>query len=172
MVDDDDVTFHRPASHFGNEAALPLWTFLSGATLGAGIQLGPELAVFRQSTQFGAISAFRDLLPFGNLAIVLDLFQPAEDRLIGQVVEFLPAEIVIAALHVTDAQLSQVLLQEWNVLEEELLLKCLGSSGNNYAFAAAYDRQQISQCLACAGAGFHNQVSAFIEGALNRLRHL
>ena len=41
MVHDDDVALQHPAAHLGNEAAVPLRTFLSGAALRAGIQLVP-----------------------------------------------------------------------------------------------------------------------------------
>ena len=38
--------------------------------------------------------------------IVFDFFEAAEDGLVGQIVELFAAEIIVAALHVADAQLS------------------------------------------------------------------
>ena len=50
---------------------------------GAGIDLVPERTGFRKGCQFGAIAGLRDLLPGGDSAVVLDLFQSAEHRLVG-----------------------------------------------------------------------------------------
>src|SRR4051794_30785827 len=41
MVHDDDVAFARLAPHLGDEAALPLLAFLSGAGVGARVELAP-----------------------------------------------------------------------------------------------------------------------------------
>src|SRR5258708_26103100 len=131
VVYDDDVALHRAPVHLGDEAALPLLALLSGAAVGARIELLPELIGFRQLLELGAVAAFCNRLPLSNLAILLDLLQSVEHRLIREVLELLPAEIVVAPLHVADPQLAQVLLQEGNVFEEELLLKVLGAGGNN-----------------------------------------
>ncbi len=61
---------------------------------------------------------------------MLDLFQSAEHRLAGQIEKFLAAEIVVASLHVADAQLALCIteqrpLQRRDVLKEELLLQIL-----------------------------------------------
>src|SRR4029077_18553183 len=48
MVDDDDVTLHRLAVHFGDEAAVPGAAFLSQAGVGACVNLVPESAGFRK----------------------------------------------------------------------------------------------------------------------------
>ena len=44
VVDDDDVAFGRFPAHLGDEAALELLALAADAVVGAGIQLGPELA--------------------------------------------------------------------------------------------------------------------------------
>ena len=48
MVDDDDVTLHGPAMHFGDKAAVPGAAFLAETGFGSGVQLGPERAGLRQ----------------------------------------------------------------------------------------------------------------------------
>ncbi len=101
-----------------------------------------------------------------------DLFQPVQHWLVGEVVEFLAAKIIAAALHVADAQLAQMLLEERNVLEEELLLQRLGAGRDDDALARANHRQQIRQRLAGAGAGFDDQVAALFERLLHGFGHL
>ena len=100
-----------------------------------------------------------------------------EHGLIGQVVELLPAQIVVAALHVADLQLAfavgkQRLLEEGHVFEEELLLQILCAGRNDDALAGANDGHQVGQRLARAGAGFDDQVTLFFERLFDRLRHL
>src|SRR5206468_322616 len=105
--------------------AVPLLAFLSGAALRARVELLPKLRVFGKPLQLGAIAAFGCFFPFGDLPVLLNFLQPAQDRLIGEVIKFLPAEIVVAAFHVANAQFTQMPLQEWDILEEELFLKVL-----------------------------------------------
>src|SRR5262249_47430247 len=159
MIDDDNVAFQGPAAHFRDEAALPLLAFLTGAAVSPRVQLVPELGVFGKLCKFGAVAGFRQGLPGGDLAIMLNFFEPREHGLVGQVVEFLPAQIIAASFHVADAQLAraspeELLLEKGNVLEEKLLLQILGAGRNNDSLAAADYRQQVSQRLAGAGPGF------------------
>ena len=86
------------------------------------------------------VAAFGGLFPFGNLPVLLNFLQAAQDRLVGKIVKFLSTKIVIAAFHVANAQFTQMLLQEWDILEEELFLQVLGAGGDNHAFAAANHR--------------------------------
>src|SRR5581483_2858890 len=147
MVDDDDVALHGPAAHFGDETALPLAAFLADAGVGASVEFVPELAGFRELGEFGAIASGGVLFPYGDGSVLFDLLQAAEDRLIGQVVELFPAEIVVAAFHVADGEFcgldgarscpyvdwGEGLLQEGDVLVEELLLQILCPGGDDYA---------------------------------------
>ncbi len=119
----------------------------------------------------------RDLLPGRDGAVVLDLLQAAEHRLIGQVVELLAAQIVVAPLHVTDFELAfavgkKRLLEKRNILVEELFLQILGSGGNDDSLAGANDGHQVGQGLARAGAGFDDQVTLLFQRLLDGLRHL
>ena len=142
MVDDDDVALHRAPPHFGNEAALPLTAFLSRTGVRARIELMPKQARLWQFSELGAVSGCGVFFPRCDRAVMLDLFQPAEDRLIGQVVEFFPAEIVVPALHVADGKprarrglAVQRLLQERDVLVKELLLKIFRPRRDDYSFS-------------------------------------
>ena len=88
---------------------------------------GQEVA---DGLEFGAVAGLRRFLPRGDGAVVLDLFQSAKHWLVGEVVEFLAAEIVVAPLHVADAQISisirkQRPLQRGDVLKKKLLLQIL-----------------------------------------------
>ena len=87
---------------------------------------------------------------------------------VGQVVQLLAAKIIAAALHVADPQLAEVLLEEGNVFVEELLLQGLGAGGDDDALAGADHRKQIRQRLAGAGAGFDDQVAAFLRAPARR----
>ena len=160
MVDDDDVALGGAAAHLGNEAAVELLALRADAAIGARVELGPQMAVLRQVGQLGAVAGFGRLLPVADDAELVDLLQPVQHRLRGEVVELLAAEIIAAALHVADAQLAEMLAQERNVFEEELLLQGLGAGGDDDALARANDRQQVRQRLAGAGARFDDEVPA------------
>src|SRR6476469_2948191 len=119
VVDDDDVTLSRAAVHLRDKATVPLLAFLSGAALRARVKLLPKLCGFRQTFQFGAVTALGRLFPFGDLAVLLNLLQSAQHWLVRKIVKLLPTKIIIAAFHVANAQLPQMLFQEWDILEEE-----------------------------------------------------
>ena len=146
------------------------WHSRADAAIGARVQLGPQMAVLGQLGQLGAVAGLGRLLPIADDAEVVDLLQPVQHRLVGEVVELLAAQIIAAALHVADAQLAQVLPQEGNVLEEELLLQGLGAGGDDDALAGANDRQQVRQRLAGAGAGLDDQVAALLSAPARRPR--
>jgi hypothetical protein len=180
MVDDDYVALECASPHLGHEAALELLALGADAALGAGIELGPELACFRDRGKLGAIAGHRHLLPFRNRAVLLDLFQSAENGLIGQLVKLLPAQIVVATLHVTDAQArcavrrwpsEKCFFQERNVFIEELLLQCLGPGRDDDALAGANDRKQVGKCLSRAGSCFDDEVTLLVQRLFDSLRH-
>ena len=163
--------------HLGDEAACPTRCISAQAGVGAGIQLVPERAGLGKRRQFGAVAGLRRLLPGRDRAVLFDLFQAAQHRLVGQVVELLAAQIVVAPLHVADVQLAfavgkKRLLEKRNIFVEELFLQILGSGGNDHALARANHGHQVSQRLAGAGAGFDDQVTLLFQRLLDRLRHL
>src|SRR5579863_8862855 len=132
VIDNDDVAFRHAPAHLCNEAAAKLLAIGPGAAVNAGVQLGPQLAIFWQRSQLCPVASLSRFFPLRNLLIVIYFFQTAQYGLIPEIIEFLPAQIIVPALHVADAQLAQMLLQERDVLEKELLLQGLGSSRNNY----------------------------------------
>ncbi len=117
-------------------------------------------------------------------AILLNLFQSAQHRLIGKVVELLAAQIIVAAFHVANGKpplrtfvagcrfSKQRMLKKRNILVEKLFLKILCAGRDDHPLARADHRHQIRQRLSRARAGFHNQVPLFFEGLLDPLRHL
>ncbi len=163
--------------HLGDKAALPGAAFLSQTGVRAGVELVPQGAGLWKRGQFGFISRLRDLLPGRNGAVVLDLLQAAEHRLIGKIVQFLAAKVVVPSLHVTDFQLAfavgkKRLFEKRDILMEELFLQILGASRNDHSFAGANDRYQVSQRFARSSAGFYDQVTPFFQRLLNGLCHL
>jgi hypothetical protein len=64
------------------------------------------------------------------------------------------------------------LFEKWNVFEEKLILEILGSGGNNDALAGLDCRHEIGKSFSCAGARFHDQVSALLQRLFDRLGHL
>ena len=105
----------------------------------------------------------RSFLPGSDRAVVLDFLEPGKYGLIGQVVQLLLAEIIVAPLHVADIQLAlavreEGLLEERNIFIEKLLLQILRSGRNDDALAGANHRQEIRQSLAGTGAGFDYEV--------------
>src|SRR5690349_22561187 len=132
MIDDDDVTLHRPPVHFGDETALPRAAFLAETGVGASVELVPERARFRQRRHLRPVARLRGFLPRYDRAIVFNFVEAAEHGLIRQIVELFTAEIISASFHVADAQLAfairkERLLEKRNVFIEELLLKIFGS---------------------------------------------
>ncbi len=177
VIDDDDVALGRATPHLGDEAAVVVFTFLAEAGVGAGIELVPNGAGLGQFGEFGAVSGLRCLLPGGDGAVVLDLFESAEDGLVCEIDEFLAAEIVVASLHVTDAEFAvafgkQRAFEGGDVFEEKLLLQVFCAGGDDDAFARPDDGQQISQRFAGAGAGFDDQVTLLFERFFDGLSHL
>ncbi len=137
----------------------------------------PNRARLGQFREFRAIPGPRGFLPCGDGAVVLDFIQSAEHRLAGQVVEFLAAQIIVAPLHVADAELSIALgkqrpLQRRDVFEEELLLQVLRSGRDDDALARADHRQEICQRFSGPGTGLDNQVTLLFERLFHGLRHL
>src|ERR1035441_2275460 len=99
---------------------------------------------------------------------MIDLLQPAQHRISGEVVKLLAAQIIVTALHVTDVQLALAagekrLLQKRDILVEELLLQVLRTGGDDDSFARADHRKEISQRLAGARAGLDDQMPLFFE---------
>src|ERR1700721_114630 len=135
MIDYNDVALRGFATHLGDEAAVVFFALLAEASIGARIELVPERARLGQFGEFGAIAGLRRLLPCGNGAVVLDLFKPAEDGLVGEIDQLLAAKIIIASLHVADAQFAiafreQRTLQRGNVFEKKLFLQIFCASRN------------------------------------------
>src|SRR3981189_3083336 len=99
MVHDDDVALHPSPAHLGDEASLPLAALLSDASICACIQLVPTHTGLGHLRQLGPVAGRSSLFPRRNCAILLNLFQPVEHRLIPEVVEFLAAQIIVSSLH-------------------------------------------------------------------------
>ncbi len=104
MVDDDDVAFGGATAHLGDEAAVVLRALLADATFGSRVELGPKLARFRQHAKFGAVAVLRFFLPVGNGAVLVDLVKTIQHGLVGELVQLFAAKIIVAPLHVADAQ--------------------------------------------------------------------
>src|SRR5438552_10736179 len=112
MIDDDDVALHRAAVHLGNEASLPGTAFLPQASVGTRVELVPKRAGFGQRCQLRPVARLRGFLPRSNRPIVLNFADTAELRLISQVVELFPAEVISASFHIADAQLALAIRKE------------------------------------------------------------
>src|ERR1019366_5538230 len=145
---------------------------------GTRIELRPQLARLRDGRQFGAITGCSNCLPLPYRSKLIDLFQPVQNRSIGQVVEFFTAKIVVATLHVADLQpLLRVwtkdrALQRRNIFVEELLLQVLRSSRNDHPQSRTNDGHKIRKCLAGAGSSFDDQMSFLGERLFHGLCHL
>src|SRR5437773_9141204 len=106
IMDDNDVTLHRPAVHFGDKTSIPRAAFQAGAGVGASVELVPERARFRQRCQLRPVARLLVLLPCSNRAIVLILVVTALHWLILKIVELFTEEIIRAAFHLTHAELA------------------------------------------------------------------
>ncbi len=172
MVHNDDVALRRLPPHLRDEAPLVIRTLLPQASLAPRVQLGPHRARLRQAVNLHPVARLRRLFPLRNRLVLADLFQSIQNRLAPQPIQLVPAQVVRPALHVRHPQRPQQRLQKRNVLVEKLLLQVLRPRRDNHPPPAPQRRQQVSQRLARARAGFHNQVPAFLHGPLHRLRHL
>ena len=98
--------------------------------------------------------------------------ETAENGLIAQGDQLVATEVVGAALHVADAQVSDEGFEEGNVAEVELILEGLGSGGDDDAQAGAQGGEQVSEGFAGACAGLDDEMAALFEGALDGFGHL
>ena len=67
---------------------------------------------------------------------LIDLLEAMEEGVVAQRVELMAAEVVSAALHVTDLQWSEERFEEGDILEEELFLKIFRSCRDDDALLA------------------------------------
>src|SRR5262249_20292783 len=104
MVHDDDVALQRAPPHLCDEATVKLGTLLPGARLSSCVELGPQRARLRQAGDLCAVAGRGCLLPVADRLELADLFQAIQDRLGRQVDQLLSAKIVVASLHVADAE--------------------------------------------------------------------
>src|SRR5215469_6277654 len=177
MVHDDDVALHRPPVHLGDEAFLERTAPLPQAGVGARIQLPPQGARLGQRCQLRPVASPSRLLPGGDRPVLLNRIEPIQHRLIRQVVELFPAQIVVTPLHVADVQLAfamgkKRLLEGGDVLVEKLLLQILGAGGNDDAFSGSNHGHEISQRFARAGSGLDDQMPSLAKRLFDGLRHL
>ena len=104
-----------------------------------------------------------------------DFFEAGKQRVVAESVELLLADVVGAALHVTDAEGAKEGFEEGDVLEEELLLEVFCAGGDDDALlvlaGAAEGGQEVGESFARAGAGFNDEVAAVGERLLDLLGH-
>jgi hypothetical protein len=136
VVDDDDVRLEGFAAHGGDETALPIRAGLAETSFGAGVDFAPERGVFREVVEFGSVAGFGGLFPGGDLVELVDFLKAIQDWRVSQGVELVAAEVVGAALHVTDFQGAEEGFEEWDIFEEELLLEVFGAGGDDDALVA------------------------------------
>ena len=111
-------------------------------------------------------------LDLGGRGELLDL-ELARCRRGLQLAHALHADVVAPALeHRPVERVTEVLLQEREVLDGELVLQCLGGGGHDDTLAAEHRRHEVPDRLAGAGAGLHDQVPLADDGFGNGLRHL
>ena len=135
--------------------------------------LRPGGAFFGQRADLGAVADFGGLFPVLDDLEIGDLFEAGENRGVFGVVNLLAAGVVAAAFHVADAQgAADDLFEERNVAEEELFLQGFGAGGDDDALFGKQRGDEISQRFAGSGAGFDDQLAAFVESAFDGERHL
>ncbi|MEZ5394787.1 MAG: hypothetical protein R2724_18435 [Bryobacterales bacterium] len=81
-----------------------------------------------------------------DAAELFDLFEACEDGTLFGLVELLAAKVVLASLHVGDAQLAAERIgEEGDIFVEELLLEVLGAGGDDNAFAGGDDGDEVGE---------------------------
>ena len=108
--------------HPGDKAAVKFRAFLASTSFTAGVNTGPQAARIGQTIELGAVAGLGVPLPGTDLRIKVYFFEPVEHRLLFDVVQLLPAEVVLAAFHQRGAQVWVQLLQKGDIFVEELLL--------------------------------------------------
>ena len=172
MVDDDDVGLEGAAAHLGDEAAAVVGAGGAEAGVAACIELVPQSARLGEFGKLGAVAGLGGLFPLGDLAILVDLFQSRQNRLIAQRDELVAAKVVGAAFHVADLQVAEQRFEKRHVTEEELVLQSLGSRGDDDALAGAQSGEQVGEGFAGARAGLDDEMAALGERALDGFGHL
>jgi len=131
--------------------------------------------VLGEGVDLGAVAGGGGLFPGEDVVELVDLFETAEDGVVAQGVELLLAEVVGAALHVTDFERAEDGLEERDVFEEELLLQVFCAGGDDDALlllAGAFERgEQVGEGFSGAGASFDDEMAAVVEALLDGLGH-
>ena len=171
VIDDDEIGLESAAAHLGDEAAAIVGTSAAEAGVGAGVELMPEGGGFGKGGKLGAVAGLSDALPLGDLAVLVNFVEARENGLVAEGEELAAAKVIGAALHVADAQFAEQRFEKRNVAKEELVLKSLGTGGDDDALAGAKSGQKIGESFSGARSGFDDEMAALGERALHGFCH-
>ena len=111
-------------------------------------------------------------LPVVDDSEFIDLGQPIEDRPPLCLINFLPAQVVIAPFHVGDSdRAADAFLKEGEVFVVELFLEILGPGRDDDALAARDDGDQVGERLSGSRPCFDNQVPLLGKRSFNLFGH-
>jgi hypothetical protein len=171
VIDDDEVGLEGAAAHLGDKAAAVVGACGAEAGVGAGVELVPEGGGFGEGGKLGAVAGFSDLLPLGDLAVLVDLVKARENGLVTKGEELAATKIVGAAFHVADSQFAEEGFQERYIAEKELVLEGLGPGRDDDALAGAESGKKIGKGFAGACAGFDDEMTALGKSAFDCFGH-
>ena len=172
MIDDHDIGLGRALAHLDDEAVAVARTVGADTVLGGRGDVVPERQVLGQVLDFGAIAGFGVCQPPFEDADVMGLVPRSDRGRLAKGLEAMEAQVVSAALHAGRGERHAERVPEHRqVLEKDLLLKVLGTGGDEDPLAAEDRRHQIGEGLAGARARFREQHAPVSQDCGDGLGH-
>src|SRR6266404_7639023 len=173
MIYDDDVCFHRFATHARYEARVEVRALLAKTGLGSRVDLTPKGKLFGQVCKLRAIAGLGLAGPLADLIEVIDFIEALQHRGAGGFFQSIKAYIIRAPFHASDSQLARSdLLKKGNIFLVKLLLQILGSGRDEHAASGGERGNQISKGLSGSGAGFDQSGAAVGKNVIDSFGHL
>src|SRR5262249_28525225 len=131
----------------------------------------PQFRVVADASEFRTIAGFGFLRPIDDVLEYRKLSRRKQP--FGELaLELQPAKVVVSPFQICCSKRTvQDGFEQRNVFIEDLVLKRLGTSRNEYPASVHQSREQICESLAGPRTGFDDDVILLIQRPINRFRH-
>jgi hypothetical protein len=172
VVDDDDIRVECLLACLQHETIGVVGAILAETVVARGRDQRPDRRVLGNVGQFRAIAALRRARERDDLLQVARIVARRQAVLVRGAFEMVVADVVGAAFEQRDGDgHRQRIAHERQVALEQLILQRLGAGGDDDLAAVQERRHQVGKRLACAGAGFRDELAAHRDGVRDGLRH-
>src|ERR1700736_3790018 len=170
VVDDDNIRMTSGFARmhlmtaFGSEE----FARIHEAVIGVSVDFAPQRVRWYKS-KLGAVSALRAVGPGEEPPVLVTL---RDHKLATQLLEFVAAQIVIAALELNDAGVGGERIEQLrNIFCEQLLLQGERRRGDDDALTRKYGGDKIAKRFPSACAGLHHDVHVLEKSAVDNFTH-